>query len=297
VMDDVVFWDAYKWYLHFGPFGWWHSHYLAMADTTGAGQTWNNTPMGERVPFNMASPDARFPSCTDAKPSTVASNNPAPGHCSQGKYVGYRVSDRSQAARGQQQWSNYRDFRYYNYTYGVGGPTWAVPEITQREMKLLKAEALIRLGRAGEAVPIINETRVANNLPPVTATGVPNNPSSCVPRMPNGTCGNLLEALKWEKRVEMWGHSLGDWFFDSRGWGDLRPGTPLQWPAPAQDLEAAGIPNYTFGGVGGACAAGNPTGCMPAAGGSPAMLPADLQEFSTGRTTSSRPRAGQDFPR
>ena len=71
-------------------------------------------------------------------------------------------------------------------------------------MRLLKAEALIQRNREAEAVPLINETRVeVGELPPVTVDGVPDAPD-CVPRLPNGQCGNLMEALKWEKRLETW---------------------------------------------------------------------------------------------
>jgi hypothetical protein len=57
-------------------------------------------------------------------------------------------------------------------------------------------------------------------------------------------------------------HYLGDWFFDSRAWGDLMTGAPLHLPVPASDLLLAGEELYTFGGVGGRCAAGTPTNCI-----------------------------------
>ena len=29
----------------------------------------------------------------------------------------------------------------------------------------------------------------------------------------------------------------GAWYFDSRGWGDLALGTPLEWPVPYQEMD------------------------------------------------------------
>jgi hypothetical protein len=258
VMDDEVWWDYIKVYPSFGPFGWWDMRYAGMADSTGGYQAWMATPMQQRQPFQMASPDKRFPSSTAST-----------GAGSKGKYVGYQVSTRSQPGRGTFQWSNYRDFRFQTYFTTFEG---AVPDITVREMRLLRAEGLYRQGNLKAAADSINVTRVGNGgLDSVTVNGVPNTPR-CVPRLPNGQCGTLFDALKWEKRVEIWMHYLGDWFFDSRAWGDLQTGAPLHLPVPASDLLLAGEELYTFGGVGGRCASGTPTNCIGGSGTSAAKL-------------------------
>jgi hypothetical protein len=60
--------------------------------------------------------------------------------------------------------------------------------------------------------------------------------------------------LKWEKRMEvnMQGLFGAPWYFDSRGWGDLWFGTPLQFPAPCKELQVLQLlPCYTFGGMAG----------------------------------------------
>jgi hypothetical protein len=51
--------------------------------------------------------------------------------------------------------------------------------------------------------------------------------------------------MKWEKRVETSMIGYGQWFVDSRGWGDLAVGTPLEWPIPYQELFARGKASYT----------------------------------------------------
>ena len=53
--------------------------------------------------------------------------------------------------------------------------------------------------------------------------------------------------------------TYGAWFFDSRGWGDLPEGTPLEWPVPNQELDARLLPIYNLGGVGQPSSAGTST--------------------------------------
>ena len=84
-----------------------------------------------------------------------------------------------------------------------------------------------------------------------------------MPRVPDpatnyatSRCGTLLEALKWEKRLELAYTQYGAWYFDSRGWGDLAQGTALDWPVPYQEMDTrsevyynqqGGAPKGTYG--------------------------------------------------
>jgi hypothetical protein len=120
------------------------------------------------------------------------------------------------------------------------------PELTVREMNLLKAEGLIRLNRAAEALPLINPSRAAAGLQPVTVNG--DQSARCVPRRLTRACGNLMDALIYEKRWETLLQSGGLAYFDARGWGILLKGTPLHFPVPALELNALPMPVYTFGG-------------------------------------------------
>ncbi|MGH7714053.1 MAG: hypothetical protein ACREOG_22425, partial [Gemmatimonadaceae bacterium] len=78
--------------------------------------------------------------------------------------------------------------------------------------------------------------------------------SSCVPRVPappaftSTTCGTILEAMKWEKRMELAYNFLGAWYFDSRGWGDLISNTAFEYPVPYQEMDARTLPFYNLGG-------------------------------------------------
>ena len=125
--------------------------------------------------------------------------------------------------------------------------------ITVAEMDLIRAEALINLGRAAEALPFINKTRVTDGgLPAVTTAGPPQSTAaeiaSCVPRRFDGTCGNLMEALMYEKRIATFGSHGITPYADLRGWGCLLEGTPTDLPIPARQLDLLGREIYTFGG-------------------------------------------------
>jgi hypothetical protein len=128
------------------------------------------------------------------------------------------------------------------------------------EMDLLLAEAEIRTGNPGAAVDLINRTRVGNGeLPPVTVGGVPAGPG-CVPKRYDGSCGTLMDALMYEKRIETYGTAIS--YFDLRGWGCLAEGTPTELPPPGRQLDLLGKANYTYGGSPGAPgSAPKPTSC------------------------------------
>jgi len=123
------------------------------------------------------------------------------------------------------------------------------PMLQKTEIDLLAAEAYYRLGDLASAAAKINISRQAKgNLPalPLTMVATDQVPGggACVPRVPDATanftsakCGTLFEALKWEKRMELAFTQYGAWYFDSRGWGDLAQGTPLEWPVPYQEMD------------------------------------------------------------
>ena len=142
---------------------------------------------------------------------------------------------------------------YHRWGRGTSWESGPIPIVTVTEMNLLKAEALIRLGRAAEAVPIINQTRVANGgLPEVDINGAPGVAPNCVPRKITGACGNLWDALRYEKRIETLGLTGGLPYYDARGWGTLVENTMIQFPIPVVDIELVfGADQvYSFGGGG-----------------------------------------------
>lgn len=200
------------------------------ADTSGAFQAWYATPSANRTAFRVNTPDRRI------RGSTVT----APG-----LYVGYNQNTIWASSRGT--------YRYSYYFYGRSGAfetyyTGPQPTMTVDEMRLLKAEALIRRNRAAEAVPLINVTRVNNGqLPQVTIDGPPNTPG-CVPRKLAGGCGSLWDALRYEYGIEMLGIEGAVSWWNARGWGTLQEGSMTDMPVPAAELETLGLGVYTFGG-------------------------------------------------
>jgi hypothetical protein len=207
---------------------------IGPADSTNGFINWANTPLESRQPFQMRTRDRRIQGAT--------------GPTSPGRYMGYNLNNIFAVARGTWRYSH-----YYFHRFGTG-ETWQsgpLTALTVTEMDLLKAEALIRLGRAGEAVPLINKSRVANGqLPPVTVEGPPNEPG-CVPRKLNGQCGSLWDALRYEKGIEMLGVSGVISFFDARGWQTLPENSLQQLPVPGRELGTLRLPLYTYGGPGG----------------------------------------------
>jgi hypothetical protein len=211
------------------------------ADQSERFRNWYNTPWSDRVPFIMVSvQDKRIISSPTATCTSAQANSLA----NEGRYMGCHTGTVFAAARGTGQRSFYYYHRLGRQTAWNTGP---LVIMTVDEMNLLKAEALIRLGRADEAVPLINITRVANGgLPPVTLDGAPD--PNCTPRKLNGACGSLWDALRYEKRMEMIGVDAGVAHWDARGWGALVEGTPIHYPMPGNELALLRMQMYTTGG-------------------------------------------------
>jgi hypothetical protein len=214
---------------------------IGPADSTNGFVNWVNTPVDSRVAFQIRTKDRRIQG--------------SGGPTTPGTYVGYNLNNIFTASRGTYRFSHYYFLRYGTGTSWQAGPQ---PALLVSEMDLLKAEALIRLDRAAEAVPLINKSRVANGqLPLVTVDGPPDEPG-CVPRKLNGQCGSLWDALRYEKRMEGLGVSGVIAYFDARGWQTLPANSILQLPVPGSELATLLRPNYTFGGPGGQSSAPAP---------------------------------------
>jgi len=174
-------------------------------------------------------------------------------------------------------WSNY-DFNRFHWWVSKGdagnarnGTLLVYPKAV---LDMLQAEGLIRQGNFAAAGALINVTRLKNGLPAITAfdgaSPVPGG-SACVPHVPNGsgpsatlTCGNMFEAMKWEKRMEGAFVQFAAWFLDARGWGDLPEGTALFWAVPYQDLQSRGYATNLIYGAG--VGAGNAPNSVAAKG-------------------------------
>jgi hypothetical protein len=227
---------------------------IGMADTTGGYAEWISLERGVRAPFLIQTPDSRFPS--GATRAAQTTNSPAKASSLSSVY--FRTRPAGEDEPGASYGNSYYDHTRFNTGYRAGGRKGPWIWMAKAESDMLQAEGLIALGRAPEAATLINTSRTAHNLPAFpagasAATRAPaqpgGGPNSCVPRTPTGAggtleCGTLLEAAKWEKRMETLFTGYAQWFFDSRGWGDLPVGSPQMYPVPYQEMDARNLPIY-----------------------------------------------------
>jgi hypothetical protein len=230
--------------------------YLGMADTAGAYEAWLIQSVASRGwgSAPLRTPDQRWPSGETRAAQLTSSGGAVRTGTPTGTiiYLRNRPTGEDVGAFPWGTWQ-YEHHRFWGIRATGGTGTWVL--MAQAESDMLAAEAYMRLGNTAAAVPLINRWRERAGLLAIPATNDHNTTvpggSACVPRVPvPGTppttvCGNIWEAMKYEKRMEtqFTGHS--QWFMDARGWGDLYAGTPLEWPVPYQELFARGLPTYT----------------------------------------------------
>jgi len=230
------------------------SFYYGMAETSGSYDAWLAKPLEQRSAFLVRTPDRRWPQgTTDAQQRT--SSIPAVDLTSR-PYIANRAASLDVYAWGLSSYA----FNRLAYIRTNANNSGAYPEIIRAEMDLLAAEGYLQTGNITAAAAKIDVTRVGRGQLPalvgvITQLGQPvPGGSGCVPRVPIGPaytstrCGDIREAMKWEKRMEtaLTGHA--QWYFDSRGWGDLIANTATEFPVPSTELAARHKPDYALGG-------------------------------------------------
>jgi hypothetical protein len=243
------------------------------SDTSGAYQTWLLKVSGDRfdtvTPITVSTPDKRIQeagsSTPRVKPAFFKHTAEWPQQTSMDTAVRgkYYVSFYWNSTRARDNYTQYPNTGGGNNNDANAGLNGIKDDmLLPVEMDFLLAEAHMRSNPPdlAAAVQIINRTRETNGeLRPVTTAGVPVT-SDCVPRRWDGTCGDLWDALVYEKRLETYGTAIA--FFDARGWGCLLEGTPTQLPIPSTQLDIMRKPSYTFGGNPGQVgSASKPTNC------------------------------------
>ena len=194
---------------------------IGPADASGAWEAWIAAPPSSREPFRIDTDDRRI---TGGSPTT------------DGSYGRYAEDIRFRPSRGVDHFSYYWDGRWAHLmeAFGVGDQ----PDFPVEELDFIRAEALYRLGDRGAAMEVVNASRENGGLPPfLDPAGVAPGGDRCVPQLPDGSCGDLFEALKYEKRVELFHYGPFIEYLDDRGWGDLVTGTFVELPAPAGGFE------------------------------------------------------------
>jgi len=151
--------------------------------------------------------------------------------------------------RGEWHFSHYKHNR--NKTdpgfAGNGSTDGPMPAFLAADNELLQAEALLRLGRTGEAVNILNAgTRVNRGK---------------LPALPlNSSPEAVQQAILYERAIELLSTAPMSLWFDRRRsaprenylevtpLGGLQTGTPAQLPVPAGELDIQMEEPYNFGG-------------------------------------------------
>lgn len=243
----------------------WHMMWqfmIGMADGSGAYSTWLATPAASRSPILVVTPDLRFPQGATRAAQNTASGC-TPSACTPPRtdiYFRNRLAG-SDVPSDPLGFSMYDFYRFNSVLFSSPPRTGPIPVVTLSEMNLLRAEAQVRLGNIGGATGaagLIDISRTAHGLPSLVAAGITDTltavpgGANCVPKVPqppsytSAACGNLFDALRWEKRMETAYTHWGAWWIDGRGWGELPAGTPLTYPVPYQELDTRLEPSYTY---------------------------------------------------
>jgi hypothetical protein len=282
ITTSTTTFNTLAWRGQYETFGLWHQtppFIIGMGDVSGTYASWIAQPVSDRGSGNngffMVTPDLRFPQgatrAAQQADFAITSCQAASTPCK--RYFVNRLGNDQFAGLGWG-WSNYDFVRFHSWNVsGDGtsrnGNTLFFPKA---ELDMLQAEGNIRKGNYAAAATLINVTRVKNGLPAITAfdgtSPVPGG-ANCVPKVPVSpfnviACGNMLEAMKWEKRIETAFVTYSPWFLDGRGWGDLAADTPTFWAVPFQDLQARGVATANIYGAG--IGTGNAPGSVAAKG-------------------------------
>ncbi|MFI5208138.1 MAG: hypothetical protein ACHQX4_08975 [Gemmatimonadales bacterium] len=256
---------------------------IGMADTSGGYQNWVATANTSKLPFLVVTNDLRYPqgltrtaqqgpgcpaACTSGQ-GTAAAPMPA------GQYIRNRAVSDWNGDPYANSWYDHERWNAFVRASRIGN----FPIMPATELRMLAAEGDILTGAIDAAATLINVTRTANGLTALPAgmtlaTPVPGSANGCIPKIPaivaagTGTvaCGTIMEAMKWEKRMETEFTAPYAWYIDARGWGDLPVNTATEWPTPYQEIDSrqlfANPPAYTlsFGGGGPSSALANTYG-------------------------------------
>jgi hypothetical protein len=148
----------------------------------------------------------------------------------------FNAQNNMKPERGYYHYSNYE---YVRYPLSISTSTGDSPDFIVAENDLIRAEAMARLGDIPGAVQIINAgSRVLRGELPSLAEDI--------------SLDEFLEALFYERDIELIQTGFGIAFFDMRRRDMLQFGTMLHFPIPGKELMVMSMPVYTFGGVGNA---------------------------------------------
>jgi hypothetical protein len=231
----------------------WHQvslMYAGVADTSGQYQAiFGQASLSARngMALLVQTPDNRWPTGDNrALQSADTLSNGSPLNANQYLINRNSSGDQPDAANP---WgtSMYDHRRWLQVAKASGVGTYVY--MARSETRLIEAEARLMLGDVTGAATLVNVSRTAHNLPTFAATTLTDlapGGTGCVPRLRDNTCGNIWDALAYEKRMETQLTGYMQWFNDSRRWGDLPAATALHWPVPNEEMDARNLPFYNM---------------------------------------------------
>lgn len=236
----------------FGPTGddgisWWSLINVLMESPNGFGTFGARLDM--RV-INMVDPNqpAFFPASSGStleNPEITTDDN----RFGEGKDFEYRPDILFRSERGLFHFSHYIHTRFMNDdNFSDGADAKQIKNFMAEDNRLLLAEAKARLNElddiSGAAFELNEGSRVSRgNLPPLTGTE---------------SQEEILNAIFYERYIELFNTGVGGGFFDRRRTNQLQIGTFRHLPIPASELEVLENQLYTLGGV-----SADPTGTVP----------------------------------
>ena len=233
----------------FGPTGdngvrWWSLVYIFSDSPNGWGD------FGGRLDMRVVNLlDSSQPKFYPAK-SGEALDNPeittADARVGDGKDFEFRSEIKFFPERGQFHFSHYIHTRYKNdNNFSDGADSKQIKSFMLEDNRLLLAEAQARLNDLEGAIANINESsRVTRGELPPLADGASKK--------------EIIDAIFYERYVELFNSGCGTGFFDRRRTNQLQVGTFRHFPVPATELQVIQDKLYTFGGV-----TADPTGINP----------------------------------
>ncbi len=233
----------------FGPTGddgtnWWSLSAVLMDSPNGFG------PFGGRLDMRIV--NLLDPNQPEFFPATAGSTLTNPEMTSPDARVGdgkdfeFRPTVLFRSERGRFHFSHYIHTRFNNDpTFGDGLDARQIKTFTLEDNRLLLAEAKARQDDLAGAIAEVNlSSRITRgNLPLLSNTA---------------TKTDILDAIFYERYIELFNTAVGGQFFDRRRTNQLQVGTFRHFPVPASELEVLIEPLFTFGGV-----TADPTGIVP----------------------------------
>jgi hypothetical protein len=232
----------------FGPTGdngisWWNNSNIFMDSPNGFGA------FGGRLDMRLVHLlDPSQPEFFPAASGEVLTNpeiTTADARIGDGKDFEFRSDILFRAERGRFHFSHYFHTRFMNDpTFSDGADSKQIKTFTLEDNRLLIAESKARLNDNNAVTDINAGSRITRgNLTPLEATA---------------SQTEILDAIFYERYIELYNTAVGSGFFDRRRTDDLQIGTFRHFPIPATELEVVIEELYTLGGV-----AADPSGIVP----------------------------------